>query len=197
MRLRITIAFAAVLIASSAHHADAQAPSQPPPASKPTAMPLQVQVVISRFQGEKKVSSLPYTLSVNADGQERAQLRMGAEVPVPTTTFQPISPTAPDKPAPKPLSSFSYRSIGTEIDCTASPTDDDRFRLILAISDSSVYPDAQDPGTLSGGTAPVLRSFRSTNIVVLRDGQSRQFTAATDRISGEVVRAEVTLTVLK
>jgi hypothetical protein len=35
------------------------------------------------------------------------------------------------------------------------------------------------------------------NTLVLRDGQSRQFTAATDRVSGAVVRIEVTLKVAK
>jgi hypothetical protein len=44
---------------------------------------------------------------------------------------------------------------------------------------------------------PVFRSFRSTNTLVLRDGQTRQFTAATDRVSGEVVRIDVTLNVVK
>jgi hypothetical protein len=40
-----------------------------------------VQIVISRFQGERKISSLPYTLSVNANaGTNRASLRMGAQV---------------------------------------------------------------------------------------------------------------------
>jgi hypothetical protein len=33
--------------------------------------------------------------------------------------------------------------------------------------------------------------------MVLRDGQSTQFTAATDKISGEVTRAEMSLTVVK
>jgi hypothetical protein len=47
------------------------------------------------------------------------------------------------------------------------------------------------------GEPPVIRSFRLSNQVTLSDGQSTQFTAATDRITGEVVRAEVTLTVAK
>ena len=54
-----------------------------PPAAKPapaTVTPLKVSVVVARFQGEKKLSSLPYTLSVNAGS--RATLRMGAKVPV-------------------------------------------------------------------------------------------------------------------
>jgi len=44
---------------------------------------------------------------------------------------------------------------------------------------------------------PVFRAFRARNTLVLRDGQTRTFTAAADRVSGEMVRVEVTLHVLK
>ena len=44
---------------------------------------------------------------------------------------------------------------------------------------------------------PVFRSYQSTNTLVLKDGQSREFTAAADRVSGEVIRIGVTLRVVK
>jgi hypothetical protein len=45
---------------------------------------------------------------------------------------------------------------------------------------------------------PVMRTFRSrNNRVRLKDGQTRQLTTAVDRISGEMVRVDVTLTVVK
>src|SRR5439155_22057251 len=34
---------------------------------KPPIVPLKVQIVISRYQGEKRVSSLPFTLAVNTN----------------------------------------------------------------------------------------------------------------------------------
>ena len=43
---------------------------------------------------------------------------------------------------------------------------------------------------------PVFRSFGSSNTLVLRDGQSRQYTAAADRVTGESIRVDVALTVL-
>ena len=46
-------------------------------------MPLEVQVVISRYQGDKRVSSMPYVLVVNANAQAAIELNMGAEVPIP------------------------------------------------------------------------------------------------------------------
>ncbi len=44
---------------------------------------------------------------------------------------------------------------------------------------------------------PVVRSFQTTNRLILKDGQTSQFTAATDRVSGEVVRIDITLKVVK
>ena len=42
----------------------------------------------------------------------------------------------------------------------------------------------------------VFRSFDSDNTLVLRDGQTRQYVAAADPVSGETIRVDVTLTVL-
>ena len=73
--------------------------------------------------------------------------------------------------------------------------EDGRFDLRLNIDDSSVY---QSPSTVPGGNQmPAFRSFRSRNTLLLRDGQSREYTAATDRVSGEVVKISVTLKVVK
>jgi hypothetical protein len=45
--------------------------------------------------------------------------------------------------------------------------------------------------------APVIRNFNASNNLVLRDGQTRQFTAAADRVTGEVIKVDVTLKVAK
>lgn len=163
-------------------------------AEQPAMIPLDIQIVISRFQGEKKVSSLPYALAVNANDREVSRLRMGANVPVPSMVAPKGNPTGLTGPMPGPV---SYRDIGTNIDCTARTIADGRFHVFITVEDSSVYTNIQDKTTPTVGDMPVFRSFRSTNTLVLRDGQSRQFTAATDRVSGEVVRIEVTLKVAK
>ena len=179
--------------------ASGDAGAQGPPAKKPN-VPLQVQVVMSRYQGEKKISSVPYTLSVNAntlqDGGRPSQLRMGARVPVPAWP-----PTVDGKPVTGLLtgpSPVTYEHIGTNIDCSASSTDDGRFEVNISIEDTSIYLDGQrtdDASKLSG--PPIFRSFQSSNELILRDGQSTEFTAATDRISGEITKVEVTLRVMK
>ena len=166
----------------------------PPAAAKPApaaAMPLKVQVVVSRFQGEKKLSSLPYSLSVNAGS--RATLRMGAKVPV-----MMITAKSPVEGVPM-VGPIQYQDVGTSIDCYVStPQDDGRFKLEITIDDSSVYGDT--PTTTDNKPAagnPSFRSFRASDSMVLRDGQTSQFTTATDKVSGEIVKVDVTLTVVK
>ena len=153
--------------------------------------PLDLEIVISRYQGDKKVGSLPYSLSVNASERgENTRLRMGASVPVPT-----IAPAMADgKPVQGAVTPFNYRDIGTNIDASGKPLGDGRFTVFLSVSESSLVSNSQDS---QQGGVPVIRTFSSTNNLVMRDGQTRQFTAASDRITGEVVKVEVTLKVVK
>jgi hypothetical protein len=164
-------------------------------ASTPLATPLKLQIVISRYQGEKKISSLPYTLSVNA-GSGRGTLRMGAKVPVMMITAVPSPINGPDgKPMPA-VGPIQYQDVGTKIDCVVSPAQDDgRFRLEITVDDTSVYPD--DKATNGSLGNPSFRSFLASDGMVLKDGQTAQFTTATDKVSGETVKVEVTLSVVK
>ena len=161
-------------------------------------VPVDVEVVISRYQGDKKVSSLPYSLTVNAAyhdvrSQHRTILRMGGEVPVPVMApalgpdGQPISGLTGGGPV-------QYKNIGTQIDAAARPLDDGRFELFISVQDTALAP---PPANAPPGALPALRTFESQNTIVLRDGQTRPFTAAADRITGEVVRVDVTLRVAK
>jgi hypothetical protein len=160
-------------------------------------VPLSVNVTVTRYQGEKKISSMPYMLAVNANklGQAGpALLRMGAKVPVPSVALPATNPSG--VAGSTPPASFNYQDIGTNIDCTAKVVDEG-FELRMSVSDTSVYTNIQDKATPTVGNIPVFRSYQSTNTLVLKDGQSREFTAATDRVSGEVIRIAVTLRVVK
>jgi hypothetical protein len=170
---------------------------------KPPIVALKVDIVVSRYQGDKKVSSLPYTLAVNAnDGSldplgnyqpmNPAQLRTGASVPVPSLA-------APkDSPVPGPMGPVVYKTIGINIDCWAISMDDGRFKVDIRIDDTSVYAEGQTaPGVAKITEIPSFRTFQSHNAVMLRDGQSSQFTAAADRITGEVTKVDVTISVVK
>ena len=172
----------------------AQEKPAPQAEKRPAIVPLKVQVVISRYQGEKKVSSLPYTLSTNANDRGSSSLRMGAQVPI-ATTMMPLVDSVGKATVPQ---SFQYKDVGTNIDCSAGTTDDGRFRLVITIEDSSIIVDEgkAQPGVVVKGN-PSFRSFRTTETLLLRDGQSLQFTSAADKITGDVVKVDVTLTVVK
>jgi hypothetical protein len=147
---------------------------------------LRVQVVIVRFQDEKKLASLPYGFVVTADG--KAFVRMGVDTPVPVTSH-----TATDKGDDKPATSFQYRNVGTDIDCAARDLGEGRYQLRLTVVNSSALT---GPGSRVEG-APVFRRFETRLDPVLRDGQSVQTVAATDPVTGEVVKIDVTMNVVK
>ena len=156
---------------------------------------LKVTVVISRFEGEKKTGSLPFVLMVvpnmSTDGRdgEATNLQMGAEVPVMVSVAGSGQPAA---------TSWQYRSVGTNIISQARYVDEGRFNLFLTVTDSQVMSDIPKPGSNARlDPTPVVQSFRTTNRLLMRDGQTTQFTAASDKTSGEVVKVDVTMNVVK
>jgi hypothetical protein len=160
-------------------------------AASPPNMPLQVQIVIARYQNDKRVSSLPFSLSMSsAPGTpgSKANVRMGGNVPVPSTVFAPQGDSKAN-----PLTSYNFQQLGTNIDVTAVPSVDGRIGLNVTISETTLK--AADPG--SQMNIPSTNNYQSSNTVFVKDGETAQFTAATDRISGEVVRIEVTAKVIK
>ena len=156
-------------------------------------IPLRINVVVSRHQGEKKISSMPYTLSVVANDNDKTSLRMGVDVPIP----QSVIGGSGEGGKTAPLMSYTYRSIGTNIDCSARTIEEGVYKLDLAVQDSSIFMREKDTTGVPNAPAPTVRHFTSTFNLLLRDGQTLQHTAATDPVSGEVLRVEVTLTVLK
>ena len=95
------------------------------------------------------------------------------------------------------MTAFNYEPVGINIDCRASALDNGGFDLQIEVNESSAVTDVNELKSITGGNRPVFRSYQSTNTLFMRDGETTQFTAATDRVTGEVVRVEVKLTVLK
>jgi type II secretory pathway component GspD/PulD (secretin) len=165
-------------------------------AQSSSQVPLKVQIVVTRYQGEKKVSSVPYTLAVVANDGDKTSLRMGVDVPVPQTVF--TAPAKAGETTSVPTTSYSYRSVGTNIDCTARSAEAGMFKLDLAVSDTSVFMTPREGSvTTAAAGVPAFRSFTSSFHMLLKDGQTAQHTTATDAVSGEVLKLDVTLTVLK
>jgi hypothetical protein len=87
-----------------------------------------------------------------------------------------------------------YRDVGDALDCGASVRDDKYFLVRCTSEQSVVAPSQDDQPRL---TPPVIRTFRSEAALVLADGQSAQHSAGVDRVTGETVKIDVTLTVVK
>lgn len=171
----------------------AQEKTKPPEESKPIT-PLKVQVVLSEFEGEKKISSLPYVLFVNADdrgGNRETRVRMGIRIPVVVAT----------KDSP---SSLQYLDVGADLDCSAQAAGDGRFRLSGTVRKSSAYSSGPEkrsldwnPGDAPLSSQPIVRQFSTTLSLLVRDGQTIQSTVATDPVSGRVLKVDVTVNVVK
>jgi hypothetical protein len=205
-RFAARIALISLLAAAPVMAQDKPAPPPPQPSvpgnilhhTPSVSTALKVTVVLSRYQGEKRVSSMPYVMGVTAGATApgpKSTLRMGTDVPVVMTVFG----GAGDKSAAQ--SSYNYRNVGTNIDCTAwgDEATAGLFQLALTITDSSIGLDASKrtgaPGLMPD--VPSFRNFNSSFNALLRDGQTMQYTAATDPVTGEVMKIDVTVNVMK
>jgi hypothetical protein len=150
-------------------------PARPAPTAN-----LRVQLVISRHRNEKKTASLPYTFNVTAGG-ERTRLRMGVETPVPTG----------------PGGSFAYKTVGTNIDCTARDLGSGVYQLWINLDNTSAAAGEKSDGDVPTTGGPLFRRFETGLNVLLRSGQTIQTVASTDPVTGEVVRIDVTMNVVK
>jgi len=176
-------------------------PEKPAAASRriPAPVPIRVTVQLSRYQGEKRISNMPYIVGVMASGYgpgPKSSLRMGVDVPVATTIFGGDGKASP-------VSSYNYRNVGTNIDCTATfdEATPGLFQLTLTVTDSSLGLESSKRvgGTSTGVVAdvPSFRNFNSSFTALLRDGQTMQYTSATDPVTGELMKIDVTLNVMK
>ena len=154
-------------------------------------VPLKVTIVFNEYDGDKKVSSLPYALFLKAVDEHHpyfGRVRMGVRVPI----------------ASGKDGQLQYQDVGSNIDCEALALEGGRFLLDLMVERSSIYPNFADNEAHSAeprgdGQAhePMIRTFRANQALILRDGQSTQATVATDPLNGHIVKVDVTLNVLK
>jgi general secretion pathway protein D len=94
-----------------------------------------------------------------------AQARFGEQIPVPVTQFAPIATGGINQ---QPITSFTYKDVGVNIDITPRTHHDDEVSLTLKIELSSVS------GTATGVTAglPTFASRLITSTIRLKDGQT-------------------------
>ncbi len=157
------------------------------PAKPRTVTALRVQLVLSRYKGEQKLSSRPYMMTLVNNRQ--TTLRQGTEVPIAVATF--------DKEQ-GPATSYQYRNVGSTITCTADPVEAGRYDLQVAVEDSSLG-DTRTVGPVNQKAveAPVFLTRNVSGHALVRDGETVALYSATDATNGEVTKLDVTLTVLK
>jgi hypothetical protein len=182
------------------------AKAQDKTAAPEVIVPAKLQIVLTEYDGTKKISSMPYSISLILTDRspQSSSLRMGVRVPVNTTSSKTGE------------SSLTYVDVGTNIDVGNIEyrmkhdfASDGRIGVELKIDRSSLYVPSRDKdGHIDGGkdwttgepppgNEPMIRQFRGDVTLFLRDGQQSEATVATDPLTGRVLKVEAALTVLK
>jgi hypothetical protein len=166
-----------------AGHARAQAGPQEKP-----GVPVKVQIVFSEFEGEKKISSMPYSFIVVTDekvgGYYSTSLRTGVRIPVETESK--------DQKA-------TYMDVGSNIDFGIRTTTDDRYHLYMIFERSALYPASPDDKLASRTPAqpPLVRQFKASDNMILKDGQTSESVVSTDPLNGHSLHISVTINLVK
>jgi hypothetical protein len=151
---------------------------------------VKVQIVVSEYDGEKKVSSMPYSFISIADekmgGQYNTSLRTGVRIP--------IEIDGKDQKT-------TYFDMGSNIDCDIRSADDDRYLVHVFFERSTLYPggSAQDEKMQAPRTnmQPLIRQFKSSVNMILKDGQTSESVVSTDPLNGHTLRMSVAINVMK
>lgn len=168
------------------------------PAQMPAMTHLRVELILAEYSGDKKISSLPYTMYVGTAvpgfGTPRESIRMGVRVPIVTGTQKAENGNVV-------ANQTNYNPVGTDIDCQAWAMSDGRYRLEIGIDRSSVYSPEDSTGQGEeihvSGNQPILRSFDSRSDLALRDGETGEGISATDPFNGHMLKVTVTIHVVK
>lgn len=142
---------------------------------------LRLDFLLAEYDGQKKVSSMPYTMYVEAFSHRRPDLRgvLRMDVLVPAGASQ--------------------AKAGTDIDCISSVSGDNSYNLELTVIRSSIYS-ANEQATETAhdaSGAAVTRTFDTYFSIEMHDGQTAEGPSATDPFNGHILKISVTLHVVK
>jgi hypothetical protein len=136
---------------------------------------LRARLVLVRRQGETKVARRPYSLVLQAAGEEAAgkeaaDLFSGSMLPL--LVKMQGEPTA------------VFKDVGTGLRLSAQRVADGRYRLDVSFSD----------GVLAAGKdSPIVRVFESESQLFVQEGETVTAASSVDPQTGEVVEVEVTV----
>jgi len=150
-------------------------------------VPIRVQIVFTEFDGDKKISSMPYSFVTIAKDREieSTSMRTGVRIPVEV-----------DSKDEKTI----YMDVGFNIDCRVKAEEDGRFYLSLFFDRSALYPNKSAEGerlVSQPNGQPLVRQFRTNESLLLKDGQTSETTLSTDPLNGHTMRVSATINVQK
>jgi hypothetical protein len=90
--------------------------------------------------------------------------------------------------------------IGSNIDCGIRSEEDGRYRVYLTFDRSALYPNKSTEGermVANPNGQPLIRQFRTSENLVLKDGQTSENIMSTDPLNGHTMRVSVTINVQK
>jgi hypothetical protein len=168
----------------------------PAPKGNPEAANVRIEVTISYQVGNGVPVKRSATLTVADQGS--GSLRSGNQVAVPSTTsYVPSPPTAKGDGAapvpPIPTTSFSYRSVGLNVDARNVLIQGNRARLNLSVEFSAIDEKTAD----SAGRPPSFPTFSQNMALVLESGkpiivgQSSDFVDNVERKQSVEVKATI------
>ena len=151
------------------------------------SVPVKVQLVFSEYDGEKKISSMPYVFAVlaNERGIDGTSLRVGVRIPIETDGKDQKT---------------TYIDVGSNIDCRAKIEEDGRFSVSLAMERSTLYPNKSAEGerlVSEPNGLPLIHQFRTNVNLLLKDGQTAESMLSTDPMNGHTIRVSVTINAIK
>lgn len=161
------------------------------PSDKPkSSTPVKLVVVLTEYDGDKKIASLPYSILINSDPSGHVAYssftRVGVRVPVASAGKDGQS---------------TFVDVGSNIDCGVQTEEDGRFSVRLNFERSSLYFQGRgdEKGTIKTAEAgqPYIPTMRAQSLVLVRDGQSLEVLTAADPLNGHVFRISLTLNVQK
>jgi len=175
-----------------------QAKPAPVPQAKPEVAPgprspseyeaanVKLEVTIAYQVGTGKPVYRAASLTVADQG--RGSLRSGTQLAVPSTTFMPAGTGGP---ATQPMTSYSYKSVGLNVDAVRVYIQGNKARIDLNVEFSAVD---EKPGTAGvGGSYPLFPTFSQNLTLVLESGKEVVVGQSSDVVDNQERKQTVTV----
>jgi cytoskeletal protein RodZ len=128
------------------------------------------------------------TASLTVADQGRGSLRSGTQVAVPSTTFMPAGTGGP---ATQPMTSYSYKSVGLNVDANRVYLQGNKARIDLNVEFSAVD---EKPGAAGvGGSYPLFPTFSQNLTLVLESGKEVVVGQSSDVVENQERKQTVTV----